>query len=239
MVALLSASSLLRPLLDGGVRPVRVVDRTGRSWHLCDASGRVVACLVPAGSWRLPYSFVVDALPPADACMSVGDGALVLDGRRLQPARWWRPARPLVTSLRVVAGAVDALSAQWRDDLGRGPGLTPYADDVMCGTLVTLAAAGAAADLRELIAGNDLERRTTAISAALLRLACAGWCIDELAGYLTTLDADAARQNADAGPNPDVAESRRRLLAVGHTSGRGLARGVDAALGGRHGEAAA
>jgi Protein of unknown function (DUF2877) len=202
MVALHSASSLLRPLLDGGVRRLRVVDRTGRSWHLCDEGGRVVGCLAPAASWRLPYSFVLDTLPPAEADLSVGAGALVIDGRRLQPARWWRPARPRVTALRVVPGAVEALAAQWRDDLGRGPGLTPYADDVMCGTLVALAAAGAAAGLRELIAEDDLERRTTAISAALLRLACAGWCI-------------------------------------GHSSGRGLACGVDLAFGGRDGEVAA
>lgn len=234
MVALLSASSLLGPLLDGPDRPLRVVDRTSRSWHLCDAEGRVVACLSPAGAWRLPYACAVDVLPAADVELSAGDGALIIDGHRLRPRRWWRPARPTVTSLRVVPGAVDVLSAQWRADLGRGPGLTPYADDIVCGSVVALAAAGAAADLRALVAADDLERRTTAISAALLRLACAGWCIDEVAGYLAALDAEAAGR-----PNAEVAARRRRLLAVGHSSGRGLMSGVDAAVGVRHRETAA
>jgi hypothetical protein len=232
-MVLLSASSLLRPLLDGAVRPLRVVDRTSRTWHLCDANGRVVACLAPAGAWRLPYACVLDVLPAADLALSAGAGALVIDGHRLRPRRWWRPARPTVTSLRVVPAAVDALSTQWRDDLGRGPGLTPYADDFMCGTVVALAAAGAAAELRSLIAADDLEQRTTVVSAALLRLACAGWCIDEVAGYLAALDAEASGR-----PDADVAGRRRRLLEVGHSSGRGLVSGIDAAVGVRHREAA-
>jgi uncharacterized protein DUF2877 len=225
-VTLLCASTLVRPLLDGDVRPLRAVDRSSGAWQLSDESGRVVACLGAAPGWRLPYAFVLDALPAADVELCVGAGALTIDGRRLQPRRWWRPARPLVASLRPLPAAVDVLAARWRDDLGRGPGLTPYADDVLCGGLVALAASGTGSRLRAAVAAYDLERRTTAVSAALLRLACDGWCIDEVAGYLGALDAQARRR-----PGHGLGDRRRRLLAVGHSSGTGLLQGVDAVLG--------
>lgn len=224
-MALLCASTLVRSLLDGAVRPLRAVDRTSTAWQLCDHTGRVVACLGASSGWRLPYAFVVDALPAADAELSVGAGALNIDGQCLRPRRWWRPARPVLRSLPVRPTAISGVASRWRDELGRGPGLTPYADDVICGSLVAFAAADVGSELRTAVAAYDLERRTTAVSAALLRLACDGWCIDEVAGYLTALEA-----NAGGRPGADLIERRGRLLAVGHSSGRGLLRGIDSVL---------
>jgi hypothetical protein len=233
-VALLCASTLVRPLVDGAVRPLWATDRTSSAWQLRDRSGRVVACLSASTAGRLPYAFVLDSLPAVDVELSVGAGALRIDGRCFQPRRWWRPARPVLSSLPVSPAGLAGLAEGWRHDLGRGTGLTPYADDVICGGLVTLAATGTGSDLRTAVAAHDLERRTTAISAGLLRLACDGWCIDEVAGYLAALDAD-ARGRRDV----DLTDRRRRLLAVGHSSGRGLVRGVDAVLGVHSGRDAA
>ena len=62
----------------------------------------------------------------------------------------------------------------------------------------------------------DLERRTTATSAALLRYAAEGWCIDPLASYLSHLA-------TGVGQTEQVEQA---LLDVGHSSGAGLLEGV-------------
>jgi hypothetical protein len=101
--------------------------------------------------------------------------------------------------------------------LGRGGGLTPYGDDILCGALVALRAAGAPAAslLSQRLTAARLEQRTTAVSAALLRLAADGWCIDQLAAYL---HAQAA--------GVEISAARAALLEVGGSSGRGLLQGV-------------
>ena len=115
---------------------------------------------------------------------------------------------------------VRRLTSTWRDHLGRGPGLTPYADDVLCGALVAMHAVGhpALPRLVEEIGEANLESRTTATSAALLRAACQGWCIDLLADYLQALDRDP--------DHPTVTARRTALVAVGSSSGHGLLEGV-------------
>ena len=89
----------------------------------------------------------------------------------------------------------------------------------MCGALVLLRASRTSDSptsvARRLLA-LDLERRTTATSAALLRLAAEGYCIDALADYLARLATDPR----------DTAVGRAALLSVGHSSGRGLLEGV-------------
>jgi hypothetical protein len=102
--------------------------------------------------------------------------------------------------------------------------LTPYDDDVLLAGLVTLRAAGSphGARLADLVAVADLEAATTATSAALLRYAADGWCLDELAAYLTARargDADRCARSADA------------LARVGHSSGRGMLAGVRRVIG--------
>jgi hypothetical protein len=120
--------------------------------------------------------------------------------------------------------AVDAFARSWSDGIGRGDGLTPYQDDIVCGSLLALTAAGhpAAASIAGEIESAPLERRTTAVSAALLRAAARGYCIEPLAAFLRALP------GADDSPEAIAARDRAlaALLAVGHSSGRGLAEGV-------------
>jgi hypothetical protein len=130
----------------------------------------------------------------------------------------------LMALLAPAAGDPDASVAVAERLLGRGQGLTPSGDDVLAGFLVGAAAFGvAAAAMREAIA-TLAPARTTALSAALLAHAARGECIDELAGVAAVLITERRRQE-----QADRAVSR--LLAVGHSSGRALARGLVIAAG--------
>lgn len=103
--------------------------------------------------------------------------------------------------------------------VGHGPGLTPLGDDVLCGWLAAHRAAGV-----ETPAVDDAVRRaldrTSTVSATLLACALAGEVADPVAGYLRALGTPRARA------------ARAALLTLGHTSGAGLAHGVDLALAG-------
>jgi hypothetical protein len=234
----MSASVLIAPWLDGPVRSLAVSHRSRLAWSLADAEGRVAFCVMFPGAVRLPGACAVapqagQSTPSSKpmstpSSLSVGDGLLAWgddedpDAVRLRVARWWRPARPDPRDHAVLADDVDPasvrrLASTWPDLLGRGPGLTPYADDVLCGALVALRATGHSSmtDLALVIAGSELERSTTATSASLLRTACEGWCIDELADLLHALARD-----------EDSMPARAALLRVGSSSGRGLVEGV-------------
>lgn len=104
--------------------------------------------------------------------------------------------------------------------LGLGPGLTPAGDDVLAGLLLGLRHLGGSsgAALAAALGAGVLpaaERRTTAISAALLRHAAGGAAADPV---IDVLDA--------VGGRLALAPALRRLLAVGHTSGADLATGL-------------
>ncbi|MDX6297000.1 MAG: hypothetical protein QOI51_857, partial [Nocardioidaceae bacterium] len=105
--------------------------------------------------------------------------------------------------------------------LGRGEGLTPYGDDVLCGALLGLLASGDPRGrwLAGEIRGADLRAHTTATSAVLLRCAADGWCLPELDDVLQTVRRDC--------PDPAAVS---RLLAVGHSSGHGLLTGLGTVL---------
>jgi Protein of unknown function (DUF2877) len=228
-----AASLAVAPLLDGPLRRVHVLHRSTAGWQLADDQGRVVAYLTSPGTLRLPHAVVVpnDVLapqkparphPPAadSTAVSLGAGQVHVGTVRLRVARWWRPARPRVLDLAswVDCDGLGSLLRTWRSELGRGDGLTPYADDVLCGSLVALLAAGhpAGTELAAAVDAADLEVATTATSAGLLRQAVHGLCIDQLAQYLVSLPRSRAEQ-----------ESRQAALAdVGHSSGRGLIEGV-------------
>jgi hypothetical protein len=114
---------------------------------------------------------------------------------------------------RLVPGAVAAL-------VGRGPGLTPAGDDLLCGILVTLRALqDRRADRLARAVGDVAATQTTHVSAALLVHASRGECVPELAGMIAALDG-----------RGDVGAAVRRLVAVGHSSGTALAYGVVLAL---------
>jgi hypothetical protein len=110
--------------------------------------------------------------------------------------------------------------------VGCGDGLTPLGDDVICGWLAAHRGAGVATPEVD-AAVRRLLHRTTTFSASLLACALAGEVADPVATYLRRL----GTAHADA--------ARAQLEAFGHTSGRGLAHGIDLALGSLTAERAA
>lgn len=118
-------------------------------------------------------------------------------------------------------GAVPAL-------LGRGSGLTPLGDDVLCGWLATadLDNTGAAtvADEVDRLAAT----RTTALSAALLDCARHGEVLPQFERLVSALD----RPDGDPAVAQECDAAVTDLVRVGHTSGAGLALGC--LLGLRH-----
>jgi hypothetical protein len=132
--------------------------------------------------------------------------------------------RSRAVGLVTFAPAVDATSLAGL--IGRGPGLTPLGDDVVCGWLAARRGAGVptpevdAAVLR-------LLPRTTALSASLLECAVAGEVAEPVATYLRSL----GTTQHDA--------ARAALESFGESSGLGLAHGLDLALAGLATERAA
>ncbi|MCH1865930.1 DUF2877 domain-containing protein [Nocardioides sp. CFH 31398] len=200
---------LLRAAPDG---PVPVLHRGPVATYV-EVSGRCVGLLardavaVPCGLRSdLPR---LDHLSPLAAMRG---GVLHVGGTPLRigrlvdvrvpvvPSRATAPA-PLPTSLRV----------------GRGGGLTPYDDDVLAGWLVTHRAAGVATDDVDHLV-RALFRRTTLLSATLLDCAMHGEALPELADWLA------------AAGTPAEDDATRALLAVGHSSGRGMLHGATTAL---------
>jgi hypothetical protein len=212
------ASVLLAPLVDASRQRLDVIHRGRLACQLADGSGVVQACLTLTDAIRLPHAAVVSTLPDESSPVTIGEGTLGWDSLRHPISRWWAPPRPFLPHLRSLVDdvAVERFVASWDSRLGLGAGLTPYGDDVVCGALVTLVAAGhpLAGALVAEVKTCPLERRTTATSAGLLRFAADGYCIDELAAFLTD-------------PSPLTA---RRLRTVGHSSGRGLLDGVSTVL---------
>lgn len=97
------------------------------------------------------------------------------------------------------------------DLIGRGDGLTPYGDDVLCGWLAVHRAAGIPTPAVDADVRAHLHR-TTLLSATLLDCAMRGEVIPEFAAFLV----DHVRAD--------------ELAAVGHSSGRGLLEGARLAL---------
>jgi hypothetical protein len=103
--------------------------------------------------------------------------------------------------------------------LGRGDGLTPYGDDMICGWLaVHRAAELVTPDIDAAVRAGM--KRTTLLSAALLDCALHGEVIPEFATYLAALH------------TPAEADRALALTDVGHSSGRGLLQGARLALSG-------
>ena len=170
-------------------------------------------------------------LPGGEAYVLEGD--LHLDGRRVRIGRLVDVTVPSLPSTAgsaaaspvppaAVAGLVGPVPAAITADdvariIGRGDGLTPLGDDVLCGWLAIHRAAGVATPEVD-AAVRAGARRTTLLSATLLDCALHGEVLPEFAAYVAALG------TAD---EPDRAA---RLAAVGHTSGAGLLHGARLAL---------
>lgn len=191
-----------------------VVAGVGRDAAYVDADGFVVVLtvgrpLLPNGAQvaRLPAvgsTVIVGAEEVWDPTLWLGDADLVADG----PYDLVRAVESRDPSLAASAGA---------RLIGRGGGLTPEGDDLVCGVAAVIAVGDWPGALREAwlgaLIGADLRRRTTALSATLLELAVGGMGPEPLQALV-------------AGDPTALA----RLEAIGHSTGRAMARGAAVAL---------
>jgi hypothetical protein len=151
-----------------------------------------------------------DVLPDV-ARAAVHGGVLHLDDVPLAVGRVVDVAVPRL-EVSGGPGSIDAAAL-----VGRGDGLTPYGDDVLCGWLAVHRAAGL--ETPEVDATiMALAPTTTLLSATLLDCAMHGEVIPEFAAWLAVLGTDDEEPRAAA------------LARVGHTSGRGLLEGARRAL---------
>lgn len=203
----LRAASRLRAAPDG---PVDVV-HAGVDAVYVDLQGWALG-IVSARATQVPCALRSRAtsLPEVRRCRVEG-GVLHLD------------ETPVVVGRLVSTGVprVDvALSSRLPDPaglVGRGDGLTPYGDDVLCGWLATHRAAGVPTpELDDEV--RRLLPRTTLLSATLLDCAIRGEVLPEFAAYVASLGT--ARRS----------EGEAALLAVGGSSGAGLLEGARWAL---------
>ena len=231
-----AASTLLARLLDGPPRPLVEAARTRLSVHYTTGDARLpVLCVVTPEAVRLPNAVVSSTLPGHGA-VTVGKGMLRSATADWRVSRWWRPPRPAglepPPDLSMAAEALRRAAVRAPGDpavrpsydaldpsllLGHGPGLTPSGDDLLAAALVTARATGdprlpawRAGTVAALTPG-----RTTAVSHGILSAALDGWATPELAGFLDAV--------CGAG---ELTRATDRLLAVGHSSGAALARGV-------------
>jgi hypothetical protein len=208
------AHAVAAPVLARG--PELRVAHAGRHAAYAELDGFVVV-VVGRGGPLLPNGVVVTGEPRAGT-LSL-DGATVWDpALRLGPAdrgddvlaALGAPAGPLERAVATrdpeLAGAVAA------GLIGRGGGLTPEGDDAVAASAAVVAAgpwppAEKTAWLAAVL-GRDLRERTTALSATLLELACAGAAAEPLHAVLA-----GDRWRAALG----------RLTRLGHSTGRAYA----------------
>lgn len=164
--------------------------------------GNQVLALTPPGRPRMPNGIETDVVVAEGEAAVVGDGALRTATAKVEGGPLWNP-RPLP---RVTLSLRPQPQLQLDRLAGRGPGLTPLGDDIVIGYVAAAALNGAS---RPYVAalGAHTARRTTMLSATLLRLAAVG-ALPE-AAHCLLLDGD---------PEP--------LLGFGASSGTGIAFGL-------------
>lgn len=174
--------------------------------------------------WWDPRPRIGPAAPPAlGARLEALE--LLLSGRQRATGSFEPELRRREAALSDALAAGDVLAAADAAEalIGLGPGLTPAGDDVVAGALATLRLLGPAAGTARtgaladaLAAGSHAAAdRTTSLSAVLLRHADAGEVAAPAAGVFLALIGRGVLKAAV-----------RSLLAVGHTSGHDLARGI-------------
>lgn len=243
-----SATGFVRAALADSPGPARLLGSFPTACYLELGSGAVIAVLtsdavqlpigltLPWPSSRLDLRAVGRGDEPTvrPAEVRLGRLRVAVTGRRDARLRYCgRPVEvPPVSSslsdvwLELSDGAPDPFEnpvAAVAGLLGRGPGLTPAGDDLLCGALAAarlfgIPGASLAVAVRDRLA---LPVVTTALSRQLLLRALAG---DGLPELQRLAEAICAR----AGVEPAL----RRLLRIGHSSGAALATGLLA--GARH-----
>lgn len=229
---------LLRTVPDG---PLEVLHRGPRAIYVAVGDRAVgllaqTAVAVPNGL----RSTISQFSPHQGLSAYSGSGVLHVDGRPLSvrrivgvhipPVRYARsPSNtassatfaatpPAAVAEFVVSEAPDGIDAVAVARLvGRGEGLTPLGDDVLCGWLAAHRAAGVATpDVDATVRAHA--HRTTLLSATLLDCALHGEGLPELGAWLHALG------------SRDESPAATALLAVGGTSGAGLMAGAMLAL---------
>jgi hypothetical protein len=199
----------LRAAPDG---PVALVHR-GRDAVYAAIGGRCVG-VVGSRATAVPCALrtTLDSLDVTAA--SIEDGVLHLDG---EPVSVGRVVDVSVPRLHLNAASPAPPPGDVATMVGRGDGLTPYQDDVLCGWLAIHRAAGLPTPEVDAAVRARLGR-TTLLSATLLDCAMHGEVIPEFAAYVAAVGTPAEAGQAAA------------LAAVGHTSGAGLLSGARSAL---------
>ena len=186
--------------------PVPVVHR-GRDAVYVEVAGHCVG-VVGRRATAVPCALraAVDRVPePATAVMR--DGVLHLDDTALGVGRL---VDVQVPRIRATASSPAAPPGDVAAMVGRGDGLTPYDDDVLCGWLAVHRGLGVPTPDADAAIRACLDR-TTLLSATLLDCAMHGEVIPEFAAWVAA---------------PDDPDRTATLAAVGHTSGRGMLQGA-------------
>lgn len=194
-----SVSLSVLPLLYGPLRSGR-----GLGHGYVDVDGYVVAFTRP-GSPRMPDGIECGAIPGRGDRIRIGGGRVRVRGTTIVPGPVWDPVprvrawpharRDAVPSVRRLAGC--------------GEGLTPSGDDLLLGFVAGLVLFRHSRGLARHIA-ESAARRTTALSATLLRHAARGEVPEPVHALL---------ERGDAGP----------LGRWGASSGRHLLHGLELA----------
>jgi hypothetical protein len=164
--------------------------------------GDIVVALTPPGGPRMPNGVETTASVVAGTAVRIGLGRLLLGTFELRPGAAWDPV-PKVHH-RPIGGP--RLSPDPDQLAGRGPGLTPAGDDILCGYVAGIFLFH---DRREEAAEIALRAaaRTSRLSATLLRHAAVGELPEPAHAFLA---------NGDTRP----------LAAFGHSSGACLRLGL-------------
>lgn len=156
-------------------------------------------------------------LPPADPLTLGGRLAKLREILAASPARPGLPVPHQFADACMTASL--AAATRTADELvGLGPGLTPSGDDMLAGTLAALRLLGGDPAFTTTLADHVSAvggRRTTALSATLLRLAGQGDVAAEVGHVIKALNGQGS-----------LDEAARLLCAVGHTSGADIAQGL-------------
>ena len=244
-----AATTWVRDRIARPSRPAEIVHRGGHAVYLDD--GTDVLAGVGADGVRVPCAAQttltsLHALTGDATTVTVGDDRLAFAGGEVRIARTVDQHVPRLGPEHLAAARRllgDPVPGQIRAELphdaldglrvadpsapmalaGLGSGLTPLGDDVLCGWIATMAAAGRLDEspLRPAI-DAPLLARTTALSATLLRCALEGLVLPEFARLLQELRSTA--------PSADPDAAVATMLRIGHTSGAGLVLGLTLAL---------
>ena len=157
--------------------------------------------LTPLGGPRLPNGVETAARALQGAAVRIGLGRLLLGAEEITPGAAWEP----VPEVRHRPTGAPPLRPDPELLAGKGPGLTPAGDDILCGYVAGLFLFHDRREAAEIALGAAV--RTTRLSATLLRHAAVGELPEPAHAFLA---------NGDARP----------LAAFGHSSGLCLRLGL-------------